>query len=219
MAKCETCNGKGYSWSKLSNRDGGTEYEVACKDCGGEGENINLDWGGKYRKGSGSTCFSFDTKISTPTGLQNIVDLKQGDKVVSISLSGQTTNQRVLKKVCHKADYIWKIELVDGKIISTTKSHSFLLETGWKKASEIVAGDNILGKGGNTHSVKKSYQTQELQPVFNLIIDGNYTFIANGVQVHSFTHFRVLRMFFWNLASINSKFIECLHTKNTIKSK
>lgn len=211
MAKCEDCDGDGYT-VETEGEWGHTfgSSKRGCTACGGKGDDRPHSRD-KFRKGSGSTgCFTYDTKVLTPTGLKNIVDLNPGDSVISVSNNGEASNQLVFKRINHVKNQIWKIQFEGEQIISTTKVHSFLLTTGWKKASEIVANDEILGAGGEKCKVRSSYLSDEYEPVYNLIIKGNYTFIAEGMQVHCFTHFRMYQMLLWNCISKTSKIINCV---------
>jgi hypothetical protein len=45
--------------------------------------------------------------------------------------------------------------------------------------------------------VVASSLTTEVEEVFNLIVEGEFSFVANGVVAHSFSYFRALRILWW----------------------
>ena len=69
------------------------------------------------------------------------------------------------------------------------------------KSADVSAGDKLFirHETGDMKivEVQESYATECREPVFNLIVEKDFNFIANGSVAHCFTHFRKLRVFLW----------------------
>lgn len=155
--------------------------------------------------GKGGGCFPNGTKISTPLGMKDISELQVGEYVLSIDQKDNTKRVgKILKKPKYYNRKIWLLEFVDGSFLRTTSEHTFSVNGKWKKASEIGSGEDILSSNNGLveeKGVKISRQTTETEDVYNIIVDGNFTFIADGVLAHSFTYFRGSRIFLWSIYS------------------
>lgn len=145
-----------------------------------------------------SGCFPKNTAVLTPVGLKAISNLKEGDVVLSYDVSKEKLlASRILKAIKYPANNIWEMTF-DDVCIRTTASHSFLLHDGtWKKTSEIKLGDKVKFIDGFKR-VTSLGQTTDIEEVYNLIVEENYNFVADGVIAHSFSYFRAVRMFFYS---------------------
>ena len=149
------------------------------------------------------TCFPKGTKILTPSGDIDISFLKKGDIVLSIcNKTFSIKPSKILKVNEFHQSLIWNIEFDDGAVIRTTASHSFKTVKGWQRASAITSEDKIFHiKPGGVKSyrkVKSSCQSADSEKVFNIIVQDNFSFIAEGAVVHSFTYFRKTRTLIWS---------------------
>lgn len=142
------------------------------------------------------TCFVGSTPILTPDGWQPISNLKQGDQVISYDKSaGTTTTRHIQMRRDHKPTIIWEVYFTQRKEpICTTKSHSFLTNRGWKRTSQLRSGDILTTVGGEQAVVASIAATNRAEPVFNLITEGECTFVVQGCVVHNFTYFRNVRV-------------------------
>lgn len=153
--------------------------------------------------GSTSGCFPSGTLISTPSGSVPIEDIVEGEIVSSISVkNGLHSSSRVLKVSNYINRRIWIIKLSNGSTIQTTAVHSFFDGSGWKKASQIKLGHYIFCESEEGLELEKvyvvgSYESDNIQNVYNIIVEKNFTFIADGAFVSSFTHFRSLHSTIW----------------------
>ncbi len=155
----------------------------------------------RYRGGG---CFSGDTEITTPFGSQKIAELDNSDLVHSINRrTGKPEPQEILCVKKYENSEIWSIQLEDNVTIKTTATHSFRINNHWLKARNITSDDSIelINKTGKT-VIKKVFDSrpdQSQETVFNLIINKNFNYIANGALVHSFTYFREIRSLMWSI--------------------
>jgi hypothetical protein len=153
--------------------------------------------------GGGSSCFPKGTLVATPYGLSDISTLKEGDHVIAFGRDNDALRvRRILRKMSHGRSRLWTIHFSDGTSLRTTSVHCFRVENQWVKAFNLSPGATVTcvgdGKLGSK-VVVRSEASQEFEPVFNLIVEGDFTFIADGVLAHSFSHFRGLRTLAWLL--------------------
>lgn len=156
------------------------------------------------KKGNQNDCFPAGTQISTPSGLRSIESLKKGDFVSSPSLKKrENTTCKILGIHENQDCLVWEITLENGKVIRTTRSHSFFDGSRWLRAVDLKISGQILTmdpiSGRNYQKIKKSEETTSAEPVYNLIVEKNFTYLADGVAAHSFSYFRGPRMFYWTI--------------------
>lgn len=164
----------------------------------------------RQRQVKSSTCSPGETKILSPFGMIRIDSIKEGDRLVSRSRTGEIVEDAsVLKVMKHKNAQIYGLTLQDGSVIRTTGSHSFLTHLGWRRADKIESGFRIQTFPDGWKEVQQSAQTSDEEPTYNLIVDRTYTFIAEGALVHSFTKFRSVQCMIWSAISTISKLVKC----------
>lgn len=154
---------------------------------------------------SGAACFPAGTTIRTPTGPRDIASARPSDVVFAFDPGRNVLRTRRILKVCkYDRQGLWKLDFADGTELRTTGHHSFRVLDTWKKAQDIVTGDTLccINAAGNveTRRVIRSIPMPEAEVVYNLIVEGEFSFVADGVIAHSFTHLRRLRMFVWTIA-------------------
>ena len=152
-----------------------------------------------------NSCFPKGTMVLTPIGKKEISKLNEGDYVVSIGKDKKTYTSKILKVKSYTNKPLWTIVFNDGTSLKTTASHSFLIENRWIKSLNIKQGDivscYINGKIISKEVVSSSEIALE-DDVYNLYIENNFNFIADGVMAHSFSYFRLTRMTLWSVYSI-----------------
>lgn len=156
------------------------------------------------KKGSG--CFPCGTQILTPYGLKDISTLSTGDIVYAVSSSSGEFVLRAIMKVNSYANRkILQVSLNDGTQIRATATHSFQTGKKWKRADQLNVGDQVChydeAKGSIMKSVTAVQFASESEDVFNIIVDGDFNFIADGALAHSFTYMKGIRMSAWRVYS------------------
>lgn len=154
------------------------------------------------------SCFPSGTLITTPNGKKDISVLRKGDLVTSLNPKNQETAEKAVLKVIHhkKNRYdIYKIYLANGSVVKTTGIHSFLVENQWTKAKDLQTGSYLQITDCNGKVIKEKIKLisvkEECLAVYNLIVEDDFTFIANDCVVHSFTYLRFLRSVAWSFYS------------------
>ena len=179
------------------------KHNEFCPHCNGGGsdkDNVSCP----YCKGTGrqGDCFPGDSKVMTPFGWRNICELKEDDIVLSYDRDGSLSQRRVMRKnsYSNSSSIVNVVSHNDSLSFSATKSHSIKTARGWILVNKLVAGDKIVSlddKGRiSNHTLKKVEESNRHEPVFNLIIEGNFNFIVKGCVAHSFSYFRILRMLY-----------------------
>lgn len=146
---------------------------------------------------TGSSCFPSYTQILTPIGWQDITQLNTGDDVMSLNRQGEIQKRRILRVKEYQPNQIVTVH-TDGDSFDTTRSHSIMTQRGWVTVAQLQAGDVITQMNQRqqfeTQVISAVENNGKTEPVFNLIVQGNYTFIVKGCVAHSFTYFKVFRM-------------------------
>jgi hypothetical protein len=150
---------------------------------------------------NGSGCFPAGTAVATPAGLQDIAALHAGDVVLGVCTgTGLATARRILHVRKYTGRRLWTITLVDGSVLRTTAWHSYAVGTEWKRSRDLKAGDvltRLHSANADGVVVAASAATSNCADVYNIIVEGDFTFVADGMLVHSFSYLRGLRVAGW----------------------
>ena len=181
-------------------------------DTGGWSSGSSSQSGGGYGGGGGGGgyggggCFPAGTLIKTSSGAIDIACLAPNDEILAYNPRQNALRSRqVLAVRKYEKRRLCSLTFADGHRILVTSVHSFRVKHDWKQTRNLIAGDSVscIDQAGNvnTHTVAAVVPTNETEDVFNLIVDGDFSFIADGAIVHSFSRFRRLRVFCWSTYS------------------
>lgn len=133
-----------------------------------------------------NSCFVEGTKVTTQNGLVNIEDVKVGDYVLSYDeKTGCQSYNKVIDTYVNSADKLCEIVVGEEIIISTT-THPYFVSGKWVEASKLKVGDNVLLSDNTLQKVKSvKIIDKENTTVYNLNVENNHTYYANGVLVHN----------------------------------
>ena len=141
--------------------------------------------------GPGRGCLHPDTKVLTQKGLVPITDVKKNDYVIT----SEGAWSRVLENQQHETsegEELIVISTADNNSIKLTEKHKvFIEENGtkvWKKAHEILPGDEILSIKENSeekHVVRIIEKEPVPQYVYDLTIEGDPSFLTDCGTVHN----------------------------------
>jgi intein/homing endonuclease len=84
-------------------------------------------------------CFTSDTLVLTHTGMRQIIDLDDGDKVLTLRGWSKCTKAIKTKENVSIVEVLFK----DGTRVKCTPDHLFLTESGWKSAESLMKGSLI----------------------------------------------------------------------------
>lgn len=149
-------------------------------------------------------CFPAGTLITTAQGDLDIAAVREGDFVTALDSHRRVAkSRRVLRVLKHNHCRIWCIRFADGQVMRTTAIHCFLVGTSWVQARYLREGHLVstVSSSGEVafRRVLQSISTDEVEDVYNLVVEDNFTFLAEGAVAHSFTHFRSFRTSYWKI--------------------
>ena len=134
-------------------------------------------------------CLVGETWVSVADerGLVQIKDVKVGDSVYTLNEKTSKVEAKLVNKLLQQGDYyVLNVTFESGTVVSCTKDHRFgLTAGGWKKAKELVPGDTIRTLAGNLEVVRSVDDPDLCVDTFDLEVEGNHNFFANGVLVHN----------------------------------
>jgi len=133
-------------------------------------------------------CFVGGTEVDTPEGRVAIESLQPGDEVLTTpqECPGQTPHARRVSRVFRDvAPVILWLTFASGEVLGTTPQHEvWTLEHGWDSAGRLEVGARFLGADGLPEAVTAITVDRTPAAVYNLEIEGTYTYFVHGVWVH-----------------------------------
>ena len=135
-------------------------------------------------KAGASKCFGGETKISTPSGQVYIKDIKVGDEVLSFDDEGQVSVNIVSKVHEHEPGDIYKLSYWGGEVLVTTNHWILEANNTFLQADKFNTDHCIVDEEGNFRPFK-SLEFYELDKTYNITVENNHTYIANGIRVHN----------------------------------
>jgi predicted phage terminase large subunit-like protein len=125
-------------------------------------------------------CFVAGTKITMGDGSEkDIEDIRVGEEVLTrqgsrkITHSGLSENKNRIQRIDHE----------QGSIKGTI-DHPLLVNGEWKPLGDVRVGDFLSARTGFSR-VTKANTICRKQPVYNLTVETDHEYFANGVLVHN----------------------------------
>jgi hypothetical protein len=178
--------------------------QITCTDGVLSRSNANCTLGNYYDEPTcRGSCFTSDTLVTMADGSnQDIHTIKVGDKLLGSDGKARTV-------LALDRPLLWKgkdqrlIE-INGDKAFTTDNHPIMTEGGWKavnpdmaekeafdqlagKIGKLEVGDMLIMAKGETvkvESIKVLPQEERERRLYNLLLDGDHTYYANGLLVH-----------------------------------
>lgn len=134
--------------------------------------------------GGGGGCFASGTIIRTPDGDREIQDIQIGDLVYSFDEHGLVTPSKILKTFVHENDKVYLVSFWGGSF-NVTLNHWVLNQYNtFAEVGTLTQDDCLVDTMGHLRPIK-SFEFVSEQPVYNLTVADNHTFIANDIRVHN----------------------------------
>lgn len=165
---------------------------------GGAGGGSAPSGGGASSGGDG--CFVKGTLVTLFDGEKiKIENIKEGAEVLTYHKERGNEKGVVIKLLKPKSNNIIQIDFEDGTKIQCTKEHPIYIKgKGWSsvtplrsiikhgvKSKKLKVGDIALKEISETKITNISNVVTEEQELYNLMINGNRNYYANGVLVHN----------------------------------
>lgn len=145
-------------------------------------------------------CFDDDTPITTPAGLQRIVDLKVGDLVLAKDeKTGALAFKPITQHFVIPNREIYKLTLRSSEgvqsVLEVSDDHPFwVIGQGWVKSIDLVMGSQLLSDRQQVVTVTGLSKTLRVETTYNLEVADYHTFFAGKqpVWVHNCPNFEAL---------------------------
>jgi RHS repeat-associated protein len=134
-------------------------------------------------------CFVAGTRVDTPDGSRPIEAFRIGDLVITRNQQ-EPDSTPIVGKVTHlfrnvTPVVLW-VTLATGDVIGTTPGHEvWTHRTGWGLARDLTQGDTFVDRNGMPVEITDIILDHTPTPVYNLEVDGTYTYFVHGVWVHN----------------------------------
>lgn len=136
--------------------------------------------------GGGKGCFAVGTKVETLDGPKNIEDILPGTLVKSFDYEGNFTWETVTHIFYHPLQPVMKVTLWDGTELVATDNHWCLTERNtFKELKHFSVEEALIGEHNQRLIIKKIDRDYSWIDTYNLTVENNHTYIANGVLVHN----------------------------------
>lgn len=141
--------------------------------------------------GSVGSCFPAGTGIATPSGDKSIENLKIGDQLTSYELStGAYTTSTITDIKVHRMLRGMRVKLSNGKSFRPTPAHPIYSpsRSAWVLASDLRDGDTVMyrDEAAVTVSIEAISELTTDEDVYNLSVEPNHNYFADGVLVHNY---------------------------------
>ncbi|MDP3026460.1 MAG: DUF87 domain-containing protein [Nanoarchaeota archaeon] len=145
-------------------------------------------------------CLTGETNVFTDKGYKSIKEFNvKEDKILSFNKEKKDFEWETadLLKYNISKENLLEIELENGRKLRLTKEHPLLLCTGkkllsllWIKANELKNGNNVLAIGKDMDDliplkIKSIKEINGINEVYDLSVNKNHSFIANGIISHN----------------------------------
>ncbi|MBI2629542.1 DUF87 domain-containing protein [Candidatus Pacearchaeota archaeon] len=143
-------------------------------------------------------CLTEGTSIFTDKGYLPIKDFNKENKILSFNKDEKKfewENAELLEYPI--SENLIEIELEDGRKLQLTKEHPLLITSGekllsllWMEAEKLNKGDKLISVNNNFTDlfpvrIKNIKIIEGIKKVYDLSVDKNHSFIANGIISHN----------------------------------
>jgi hypothetical protein len=137
-------------------------------------------------RGTGAGCFAAGTAVQTPRGARPIEALVLGDLVLCHD-GREVRSTRVIGAFSASVGELVRIHFSDGTSVEATPWHRFVDSLGGLRyARALTAGVAVRHDGASiVRVIGVETVTAGSHTVFNLALDGGWTFFANGKVVEA----------------------------------
>jgi hypothetical protein len=146
-------------------------------------------WKAKNFLSRACNCFVAGTPVETPDGPKPIETLQVGDEVLTVDQAkpgAAVRVGRVTRVFQNLAPVLAWLTLSTGDVLGTTPGHEvWTVEDGWTFVWRVHAGDRLLDEAGQPVVITDLQFDAGSTPVYNIEVDGTYTYFARGVWVHN----------------------------------
>ena len=139
--------------------------------------------------GGGGGCFRKGTLVQQEGGKSTPIELlKEGDEVLSFDEQGKISVSKVTKVHVHKEPQpILRVKFWRGEVFATPNHWVLNQYDAFSEIGRLTAEDALVDGMGQLRPIIGA-ELIGSEPVYNLTVVPNHTFIANNVRVHNGGH-------------------------------
>ena len=127
-------------------------------------------------------CLVPGTLVTTPQALVPIEKLKEGDLVVTREGNRRIARHELTAMYCN----VMELVTSDGRKLQGTKRHPvFTSERGFVPMGELKPGETLYSLEGACPKVESVTKIEEFLPTYNLTVQDDHEFFANGLLTHN----------------------------------
>ena len=134
-------------------------------------------------------CFVKGTSVDTPDGSQSIERISVGDRVITRNYDNPYTppvEGKVTRIFRNVTPVVLWLTLATGDVIGTTPGHEvWTHQFGWGLARDLAPGNTFSDRDGKSVEIVDIFIDHTPTPVYNLEVDGTFTYFVHGVWVHN----------------------------------
>lgn len=134
--------------------------------------------------GGGGGCFPAGVRVLTPDGEAAIESLKPGDEVLSFDDTGRVAVSVVQKLHVHPLDSVLRVRYWGGELRVTANHWVLNQYNSFVEIGTLTEHDTIVDQLGHLRPILEFIPDGE-EPVYNLTVTPDHTFIAGGIRVHN----------------------------------
>lgn len=139
-----------------------------------------------------------ESNVLTENGVVRIEDLRVGDKVIGFQDGKRVENTiEDIEKIKTTRSRI----LINGKVLLSPEQ-SIVANGNVTHVKLLKIGDWLVTQSGRRQKVKTLEKIAGVSYWYRMTIDGNHTYVINGIVMHNASRFWVLGTGTWNAASI-----------------
>jgi hypothetical protein len=141
-------------------------------------------------------CLPGESPIATPIGRRRLDHLEVGDTIWAWHVSNRKLVPSVITAKIRTRQELLNLQLVDQGTL-TGPDHSFLTTSGWRRASSLRPGDELVRVTENNQtqqvSVVSVSWTGRFDDVYMIVNSDEHTFLCDGIVTHNFSFLRSFR--------------------------
>ena len=158
------------------------------KVAGGSCNKVTI-WGTDGCDQNKHLCFAGDSQVAVPGGIKCIKDLKLGDKVITLDVSGKEIIGVVTEVMQPAEEEIVEVTFSDGTLWRTTESQTLYLAHKQNCMVKFAKGKKALLRDGGTVTVLDVKYTGKRETVYDVLVgeDGDENvFFVSGIATEGY---------------------------------
>ena len=168
------------------------QYSGQIPDIGNINPLLRVTTNAQHEGAPGAACFVGDTLITTPTGVKEIKDIVDGDKIVTTFWNTETKKKSnsfgiVSEKISHKDNPVITVTHTGkSKEFTCTPDHFIFMPDGqFKEISSFEVGDELVDSVNKCNVTIISITEAPNQDTYNFAVTPHKNYIANDILVHN----------------------------------